>query len=323
MLVGVTLASFVLAHVMPANPVAAFLGEQAAADPEIVAAFEHRWGLDKPLPEQYGIYLSKLVHGDMGTSLSTRQPVFLDLRQHLPATITLASCATVMSLIVGIPLGMVAAVSHGETLDAAARLLSVLGVSMPVFWLGLVAIFIFYVWLGWAPPPGQLSAQLAPPPFVTGFVIMDALLAGQLDVVADALKHLVLPATVLSFYGIGLITRMMRGNMLDVLREDYMRSARAKGLSGVAAVLRHAAPNALIPVITVIGLNFGNLMAGSVVIETVFAWPGLGQYAFQSAVSLDFPAIMGVGMVVAAVYLAINLVVDVVYAVTDPRVRLG
>jgi peptide/nickel transport system permease protein len=323
MLVGITLLSFLLSHAVPADPVAANLGDQAAADPTIVAAFRHHWGLDQPLYRQYLIYLWNLVHGNMGISISTRQPVLLDLRQHLPATIEIAVAAMLLSLVTGIPLGMLAAVNRERPIDQAARVTSLVGVSTPVFWLGLVAIVVFYAHLGWAPAPGRLSPTITPPPFVTGFVLVDAILSRRWDAAADWLGHLVLPAVVLSSYSLGIITRMMRGSMLEVLGEDYVRTARAKGVTRWAVVVRHAARNALIPIITIVGLSFGGLLSGAVVTETVFSWPGLGLYAFSSATSLDFPAIMGSGIIVAGVYVLVNLVVDVAYAFFDPRIRVA
>lgn len=323
MLIGMTLISFILSQAVPADPITANLGEQAASNPEVVAAFRHRWGLDRPLPEQYGIYLWNVLHGDLGTSITTKQPVIQDLRRHLPATIELAVAAMTISIVVGIPLGVLAAARRDGPIDQVARVVSLIGVSMPIFWLGLVAIVIFYAWLGWAPPPGRLNARLEPPPFVTGFVLIDALLAGRTPVVIDALKHLILPALVLSSYSLGVITRVMRGGMLEVLGEDYVRTARAKGVGERAVMIRHAARNSLIPTLTVIGLSFGGLLSGAVVTETVFSWPGLGLYAFRSATSLDFPAIMGVGIVVATVYVLVNLVVDVAYGLLDPRIRVG
>jgi peptide/nickel transport system permease protein len=323
MLVGITLLSFVLSHAVPADPISANLGEQAAANPEVVAAFRQRWGLDRPLPQQYVLYLAHLVRGDMGVSISTHQPVTIDLSQHLPATIELATTAMILSLLIGVPLGILSAVRRDTVIDQVARGGSLVGVSMPVFWLGLVALLIFYARLGWAPSPGQLSPRLARPPFVTGFVILDALLAGRGDAARDAIAHLALPALVLGSYSVGVITRVMRGSMLDVLGEDYVRTARAKGLPGGIVTVRHAARNALLPVLTVIGLSFGGLLSGAVVTESVFAWPGLGSYAFRSATSLDFPAIMGVGIIVASVYVLVNLLVDVAYAMVDPRIRMG
>jgi peptide/nickel transport system permease protein len=323
MLVGMTLISFVLSQAVPADPVTANLGEQAAANPEVVAAFRARWGLDRPPHEQYAVYLWNVLHGDLGTSITTKQPVAVDLRRHLPATIELAFAAMFIGVVVGIPLGVLAAAKRDRPVDQIARLISLVGTSMPIFWLGLVAIVIFYAWLGWAPPPGRLSARLEPPPFVTGFVLIDSLLAGRTDAALDALKHLALPAIVLSTYSLGVITRVMRGGMLEVLGEDYVRTARAKGASERAVMIQHAARNSLIPTLTVIGLSFGGLLSGAVVTESVFSWPGLGLYAFRSATSLDFPAIMGVGIVVATVYVLVNLVVDVLYGLLDPRIRVG
>ena len=323
MLVGITLLTFLLSHAVPADPVTASLGEQAAADPAVVAAFRHEWGLDRSLPAQYGIYLWNLVRGNFGISISTRQPVWLDLRQTFPATVELAVVAMAASILAGIPLGVLSAVKRGRLIDHLTRVISLVGVSMPIFWLGLIALVVFYARLGWAPSPGRLSAMLGPPPMVTGFLLIDSLLAGRPAVARDALSHLLLPAAVLATYNLGIVTRLMRGSTLDVLGEDYVRTARAKGLAEGAVTLRHAARNALIPVITVIGLSFGRLLSGAVVIETVFAWPGLGSYAFRTATSLDFPAIMGVGIVVATIYVLANLLVDLAYALIDPRIQVG
>jgi peptide/nickel transport system permease protein len=249
--------------------------------------------------------------------------VWLDLRQTFPATVELAVVAMAASVVFGIPLGVLSAVKRGRLIDQLTRVISLIGVSMPIFWLGLIALVVFYARLGWAPSPGRLSATLGPPPLVTGFLLIDSLLAGRPAVARDALGHLLLPAAVLATYNLGIVTRLMRGSTLDVLGEDYVRTARAKGLAEGAVTLRHAARNALIPVITVIGLSFGRLLSGAVIIETVFAWPGLGSYAFRTATSLDFPAIMGVGIVVATIYVVANLLVDVAYALIDPRIQVG
>jgi peptide/nickel transport system permease protein len=249
--------------------------------------------------------------------------VWLDLQQRFPATIELAVVAMALSIVVGLPLGILSAVRRDSLVDQATRVVSLVGVSMPVFWLALVALLVFYARLGWAPAPGRLSASLSAPPMVTGFLLVDSLLAGRWDAARDTLHHLVLPAVVLSTYNLGVLARLMRGSALDVLGEDYVRTARAKGLGERAVVLRHATRNALLPVVTVIGLSFGRLLSGAVITESVFAWPGLGLYAFRSATALDFPAIMGVGMVVATVYIVANLLVDLAYAVIDPRVQVG
>ena len=323
MLIGMTAISFVVSQAVPADPVAANLGERAAGDPEIVASYRAKWGLDRPLHEQYGVYLWRVMQGDLGTSISTNQPIAAELRRHLPATIELAVTAMAISILLGIPLGILAAVKRDSAVDQAARLVSLIGVSMPIFWLGLIAIMVFYAKLGWAPAPGRLSARIEPPEFITGFVLIDAVIARRPDLAADAIKHLILPALVLASSSMGVITRMMRGSMLEILGEDYVRTARSKGLSERSVTLRHAARNSLLPVVTIIGLSFGGLLSGAVVTESVFSWPGLGRYAFRSATSLDFPAIMGVGIVVAGVYILVNLLVDVTYALLDPRVRVG
>lgn len=322
-LLGITLFSFALTQAIPADPVTANLGDRASSDPEIVAAFRHKWGLDRPVYEQYLIYLSNLARGNFGTSISTHQPVALDLRHRVPATIELAVSAAVISILIGIPLGILSATHRDRLVDHLSRVGSLVGVSVPVFWLGLVAIVIFFSKLSWVPAPGRLDPTIQPPPFHTGFLVIDGLLAGRYAVVVDLLKHLVLPAFVLSAESIGIITRMMRSSMLDVLDEDYVRTARAKGLRERPVVMVHAVRNALIPVITVIGLNFGGLLSGAVVIETVFAWPGIGLYAFRSATALDFPAIMGVGIMVASVYVIVNMFVDIAYVFVDPRIRVS
>lgn len=323
MLIGITLFSFLLSHAVPADPVSANLGEQAAADPEVVAAFRKAWGLDRPLHEQYLIYVWNLARGDFGTSISTKQAVALDLRQRFPATVEVAIVAMIISLVVGVPLGILSAVKRDSVVDQIARVLSLVGVSMPVFWLGLVALLVFYARLGWAPAPGRLSANLIPPTFATGFLLIDSLREGRIDAALDALQHLALPAIVLSSYTLGVITRITRGSLLETLGEDYVRTARAKGLRNLTVIVRHAARNALIPVVTIVGLSFGRLLSGAVVTESVFAWPGLGLYAFRSATSLDFPAIMGVGIVIATIYILVNLVVDIAYGLLDPRIRVG
>jgi peptide/nickel transport system permease protein len=323
MLLGITLLSFALSQAVPADPVTANLGEQAAADPQVVAAFRHEWGLDRPLPVQYLVYLWNLLHGNLGTSISTRQPVLTDLQQRFPATIELAVVAMTLSVVVGIPVGILSAVKRDTLVDQVARVGALVGVSMPLFWLGLVALLVFYARLGWAPAPGRLGATVPAPPLYTGFLLIDAVIAGRSDAALDALHHLILPAAVLSTYNLGVLARLVRGSTLDVLAEDYVRTARAKGLGERAVTVSHAARNALIPVVTVIGLGFGRLLSGAVIIESVFAWPGLGLYAFRSATSLDFPAIMGVGIVIAIVYVGANLLVDIAYGLIDPRIQVG
>ena len=321
LIIGVTLIAFIISHAVPADPVTANLGQKAMSDPEIVAAFRTEWGLDDPVPQQYFTYVTKLLQGDMGRSIKSRRAVAEDIRAFLPATIELATTAIFFGVIIGILLGVLSSLFRNSWIDHLARFVSLLGVSLPVFWLALLALQIVYAQLGWAAGPGRLDVGLEPPPHVTGLYTIDALLAGQVDIFLNALHHLLLPAIVLGSYTTGLITRVTRSAMLEVLGEDYVRTARAKGLASRKVVMGHAFRNALIPVVTVIGFSYGNLLAGAVLTESIFAWPGIGQYAYRASASLDFPAIMGVSLVIALIFILVNLIVDVLYFWLDPRLR--
>ena len=319
---GVIVVAFLVAHMVPADPLAVVLSDQATKDPSIRAAYMKRWGLDRPLPEQFLVYLANVAHGDLGESFTTRRPVLRDLAQFLPATIELAGAALVVSLIFGVPLGVWAAVRHNRSADHAARLLSLVGAASPIFWTGLIALYVFYYLLRWAPGPGQVDPRQALPPAVTGFLIADSLIAGRVDVFLSALAHLVLPALVLGWFIMGLIARTTRSALLEVLKADFVRTARAKGLEDRRVVAFHALRNALIPVLTVTGLAFASLLSGAVLTETVFAWPGIGRYAVTAATRLDYPAILGVTMLTAVIYITVNLIVDLLYGVLDPRIRI-
>lgn len=321
LIIGVTLIAFVISHAVPADPITANLGQKAMSDPEIVAAFQAEWGLDQPVPQQYLTYITKLVQGDMGRSIKSRRPVVEDIRAFLPATIELATAAILFGVIIGVTLGMLSAVWRNSWLDHIARIVSLLGVSVPVFWLALLALYVFYAQLGWSAGPGRLDVGMEPPPHVTGLYTVDALLAGEWDVLGNAMSHLLLPALVLGSYTTGLITRVTRSSMLEVLGNDYIRTAHSKGLTQRTTVFRHAFRNALIPIVTVIGFSYGNLLAGTVLTESIFAWPGIGQYAYRASASLDFPAIMGVSLVIALIFILVNLLVDVLYFWLDPRLR--
>ncbi|RME64803.1 MAG: ABC transporter permease [Caldilineae bacterium] len=323
LLLGVTLIAFIISHAVPADPVTANLGQKAMSDPEIVAAFRAEWGLDRPVHEQYLVYLGNLLRGDLGRSIKSRRPVIEDLRAFLPATIELATASIVFGVIIGVAFGLLSALYRNSWLDHGVRVLSLFGVSVPVFWLALLALFIFYARLGWVAGPGRIDVGLTPPARITGLLTVDALLAGDWTALRNVLSHLLLPALVLASYTTGLITRITRSAMLEVLSQDYIRTARAKGLSASTLVLVHAFRNALLPVITVIGFSYGNLLAGTVLTESIFAWPGIGQYAYRASTSLDFPAIMGVSMLIALIFILTNLVVDVLYFVLDPRLRAG
>ncbi len=315
-----TLIIFLIANTVPGDPVLTQLGDVAANNPAIVEAYRHKWGLDLPMWDRYWIFLQGLTHGDLGLSISSQRPVIEDIAQYAPATIELSTVAFLLSLILGLPLGVLAAMKRDSWVDHIARFVSLTGVSAPTFWLAFIMLAVFYGWLGWAPGPGQIGSAQFPPPEVTGFMLIDAPLAGQWDTFWDAIAHLVLPSIVLASATMGLITRTTRAAMLEALSQDYIRVARAKGLLRRVIMLRHALPNALLPVVTLGGLAYAQLLTGTVLTETIFSWPGLGRYTFQSAVILDFPAIMGITLVVAIVYVIVNLIVDVSYAMLDPRV---
>ncbi|MBN2471296.1 MAG: ABC transporter permease [Anaerolineae bacterium] len=321
LIIGISLVSFIIANLVPSDPLAANLGERAAADPEIVAAFRAKWGLDEPFHMQYIHYVGNLLQGDMGTSIRTRRPVLDELARYLPATVELATAGILVALVVGIPLGIVSAVWRNRPVDFLARIISLIGVSAPVFWLALIAQLILYRNLRLLPGPGRLDAVLSAPPTVTGLYTIDSILVGDWALLGNALSHLVLPAMVLGAYSAGLITRITRSAMLDVLSMEYMNTARAKGLRERTVILRHGLRNALLPVVTVVGLSYGNLLTGAVLTETIFAWGGVGRFAYDSARSLDFPSIMGVSMLVALVFIITNLIVDMVYYLVDPRIR--
>jgi peptide/nickel transport system permease protein len=320
-MVGLTVITFVVSHAVPADPIVANLGQQASQRPEIVAAFRAKWGLDKPPHQQYLTFLRGLVVGDLGVSINTRRSVSKDLAQFLPATMELSTMAILFAIAVGLPLGVFSALYRDGPIDHLARLVSLIGVSIPIFWLATVSLVVFYAALNLAPGPGRLGPQIGAPPRVTGFYLIDALLAGDVVTFGSALTHLILPALVLSSSVMGLVTRVTRSSMLEVLSQDFMRTARAKGLAGSTVVVRHALRNALIPTVTVLGLAFGGLLSGAVMTETIFAWPGLGRYAFEAAVSNDFPSIMGVTFVIALMYVLANLAVDLLYGVLDPQIR--
>lgn len=319
---GVTVVTFVLANLVPANPAAAALGDKAASDPKIVAAFNAQHGFDKPVVVQYFIYLGNLLHGDLGNSTQTHNPVSQDLAVAFPATIELALFAIVFSIIIGIGLGMLAALRHNRLSDQIIRVFSLIGISIPTFWLAVAFFFVFFYLLGWAPGTGRLSPADTPPPHVTGMYTVDALLSGQWATFGDALAHLVLPGAVLTLFTVGLLVRFTRSGVLDVLSQDYVKAARAKGLPARTVVFRYILRGSLLPILTIVGLAFGSLLSGTVLTEQVFNWGGIGQYAYKAATTLDLPAIMGVGLVVGVVYIGINFAIDVIYGFIDPRVRV-
>jgi peptide/nickel transport system permease protein len=320
-LVGVILVAFLVAHMVPADPLAMVLSEQATKDPSIRAAYVKRWGLDRSLPEQFWTYLTNVARGDLGESFTTRRPVLRDLAQFLPATVELSLAALAVSLVFGVPLGVWAAIRHNRVPDHVTRVVALVGAAAPIFWTGLIALYVFYYLLELAPGPGRLDTHLSYPLRITGFLLVDSLLAGKGEVFASAMQHIVLPALVLGWFVMGIVSRTTRAALLEVLASEYVRTARAKGLGEVMVVF-HALRNAMIPIVTIIGLNFASLLSGAVLTETIFAWPGLGRYAVTASVRLDYPAILGVTMLTAMLYIMVNLVVDVLYGVLDPRIRV-
>ena len=319
-MVGVSIITFVLSQLVPVDPALSALGQNARE--EQIQAFRQQYGLDRPPLEQYLSYMQRLLRGDLGLSIRTRRRIIADLRDFLPATLELSIAAMLVTLLLGISLGIVAAVRRNSWVDGLARIFALLGGSLPIFFVGLLGLAIFYSKLRWLPGPGRLDATLTPPPRVTGLFLVDSLLIGDMALFRNALAHLILPALTLGYYSTAVVLRMTRSAMLEVLSQDYIRTARAKGLQDRVVLLGHALKNAMIPILTTIGIVFGSLLSGAVLTETVFGWPGLGRYATASAVSLDFPAVMGVTLVSAILYPVINTLVDIGYHMLDPRVEV-
>lgn len=323
LLLGVATVAFLLTHFTKADPLSAILNERQMNNAEIVAAARTRWGLDRSLPTQYGIYIGNLVTGDFGISFRTKRPVARDIADRLPATLELVISAMLVGTLFGIGLGVLAAHQRNRALDHGARLLALVGSATPVFWSGLILLFLFSVQLDWLPGPGRLDARSTAPPFVTGMFTIDALIAGDGTKFWDAAHHLILPSIVLGWSVMGIISRLIRASMLDVLHQDYILTARAKGASELRVLLAHALRNALLPALTIIGFSFAYLITGAVLTETIFAWPGIGAYAVDSARSIDYPAIIGVTVIGASAFLLANLVTDIAYAFANPRINLG
>jgi len=320
-LVGVSIITFGLSHLVPTDPAVVALGDHATD--EQIDAFREKYGLNKPVPEQYWIYVTNLLQGDLGISLRTRRPVAADLHDFFPATFELSLTALILSILIGIPAGVISATARNRLPDHVVRIVSLIGGSVPIFWLGLILIGFFYGRLGWLPGGARIDKFIPPPPMVTGLFTVDSLLAGNSEAFWSSVHHLLLPALALGYFSTAIIARMMRSSMLEVLPQMYVLAARAKGLRQRRVVWRHAARNALIPAVTTIGVTFGSLLSGAVLTETIFSWPGLGRYATSSAINLDFPAVMGVTLLAALVYTATNLIVDVGYHWLDPRIRHG
>lgn len=318
---GAVTVTFALAVLVPSDPARAALGPDATENQ--VANYRRERGLDQPVLVQYVRYVGAIARGDFGTSIVSRTPVIDDLAAFVPATVELLIPSLAIAVVFGFLLGVAAAFYRGTWIDQASRLLSLVGLSMPVFWLGLVLQLVFFRALGWFPAGGRLASALNPPPGVTGLYTWDALLAGRWDLFLSAAHHLVLPAIALSTLTLGIVARMTRSSLLDVLSSNYVRTARSKGLRESVVVWKHALRNALIPIVTVIGLRLGQMFSGAVLTETVFAWPGVGRYAFTALRQLDFPVVMGFTVWATLIYALVNLIVDLSYSWIDPRVRLS
>ena len=317
---GLLLVTFFIGRVVPIDPVLAAVGDRAPA--EVYQRVKVELGLDLPLYRQFWLYLVKVLHGDFGKSVLTANLVLADIRRVFPATLELATVATILGVLTGIPLGVVAAARRGRGLDHVVRVVSLLGYSVPVFWLGLVGLLVLYARLGWVAGPGRLDVAfddvVAP---VTGVILIDAALRGEWEVFRSAFQHVILPASILGYFSMAYLCRMTRSFMLSELRHEYVTTARVKGMTERRIVWRHALGNVLVPLITVVALSYANLLEGSVLTETVFAWPGLGQYITSSLLNADMNAVLGGTIVVGAIFIGLNVLSDLLYRVVDPRAR--
>jgi len=319
-LLGLIAVTFFIGRVVPIDPVLAVVGDRAGA--EVVERVRVEMGLHLPLYQQFWDYLSQVLRGDFGNSVLTANPVAEDIRRLFPATLELATAATIVGVVVGVPLGVAAAVWRGRWPDHVIRVVSLVGYSMPVFWLALVGLLVFYAELGLVVGPGRIDIYMEETvPFVSGVILLDSLLAGDREVFWSALSHLLLPAAILGYFSLAYIARMTRGFMIEQLGEEYIITARAKGLSPARVVWGHALSNVRVQLITVIALAYAGLLEGSVLTETVFSWPGLGRYITGSLLNADMNAVLGGTLVVGAVFVGVNLLTDLLYHFLDPRVR--
>ena len=314
---GVTTIVFISLNAIPRNPAIAMAGSYATK--EQVEKFKVRWGLDKPLWQRYLMFYAKVLRGDLGLSIRTERPIRDEIMRYLPATFELATFSILFSIVFGILLGTLSAIKREKLVDQVSRFIALIGVSTPNFWLCTILLIIFYAKLGWV-GPGRVTNPSFIPKIITNLYLLDSLITLNWRSFLDSLKHLALPGFALGLFGMGIITRMMRSSMLEVIGRDYVLFARAKGLSPGQAIRRHALKNALLPVVTVIGVLYGVYLAGAIVIEVVFAWPGVGYFAYRSILKADQPAVLGFVLVIATIYTVINLLVDFLYHFLDPRI---
>jgi ABC-type dipeptide/oligopeptide/nickel transport system permease component len=320
-LIGVVIITFLLTRALPGDPAAYFAGP--AATTEAIAQVRAKLGLDQPLPVQFVRYAGDLLRGDLGTSLTTGQPVATEIKNRLPASAELTLIGLIVSIAIAVPLGIVAATRPGSLVDHACRVLTTAGVSLPVFFTGLVLVYVFYYLLGWAPAPlGRLDIFFSAPPAITGFFLIDSLVTGNFETFRAALGQLVLPAATLALFSLAPIARMTRASMLAVLASEFVRTARASGLTPFKVTVVYAFRNALLPVVTTLGMVFSFLLGANVLVEKVFAWPGIGSYAVEALIASDFAPVQGFVLTMAILYVALNLVIDILYGLIDPRVRI-
>jgi peptide/nickel transport system permease protein len=317
-LFGVSILVFLFLRMIPGDPALALAGEHATE--ANVERIREEFGLNKPLPEQYLTYMAKILRGDLGRSILSRRPITDEIRARFPATLELSACALFVALVVGLPAGIISATKRNSIFDNTAMIGSLLGISMPIFWLGLMLNWFFAVRLGWLPSVTRLDSAIELQR-ITNLIIVDSILTGNAEALLNGIKHLILPAVALGTIPMAIIARMTRSAMLEVLEQDYIRTARAKGLVERVVTVRHALKNAMLPVITILGLQVGVLLSGAVLTETIFAWPGIGRWLYLSILSRDYPIVQGMALFITFLFLIVNLLVDVSYALVDPRIR--
>jgi peptide/nickel transport system permease protein len=320
-LIGVVIVTFLLTRALPGDPAAYFAGP--AATKEAVEQVRVKLGLDKPLLVQFFRYVRDLARGDLGASLTTGQPVATEIRTRLPASAELTLLGLLLAVATAVPLGIMAAIRPGSLVDHTCRIITTAGVSLPVFFTGLILVYVFYYLLGWAPAPlGRLDVFFSPPAQVTGFYLIDSLIARDGELFMASLKQLVLPALTLAIFSLAPIARMTRASMLAVLSSDFVRTARASGLSGYTIIVTYAFRNAMLPVVTTLGMVFSFLLGANVLVEKVFAWPGIGSFAVEALIASDFAPVQGFVLTMAVMYVMLNLAIDIIYGIIDPRLRL-
>jgi peptide/nickel transport system permease protein len=317
-LIGVSIIVFLFIHMIPGDPAVAILGERAT--PESIDRMRKQLGLDKPIWEQYFIYVDNIFHGDWGRSIRSNTPIIDEIKVKFPATAELALAAMIIALLIGLPAGIISAARRNSLFDSAAMFVALIGVSMPVFWLGLMLAFLFSVALGWLPFSGRLDATIILQAR-TGFMVWDALMAWDWKALGNSFAHLLLPALTLSTIPMAIIARMTRSSLLEELSQDYVRTAKAYGIAEHKVLLKHALKNASLPVVTTIGLQVGALLSGAILTETIFSWPGIGRWIFTAIQGRDYPIVQGAALLIVLIYMAVNLIVDISYAFLDPRIR--